>query len=1720
MTDSVNCCPPPLNVQDFLFKEESVGKICDEFQYIPTASSIIAADGKRGLLYIGHEKKLIVVRPGPGSIPEWRLELDLPLTACRVEINCDYTYLAVTLNEPMAIIYDAGSIMKHKLDKLYDIRLSSSAGHITVSDLKWNPAIPEVLCSVTSDHTVGCFQVNKDKGIHIIGKEKPSNLEAMCVSWSPKGKQLVIGCKNGDIVQLKPELKVARHLTGPNPSEGAIVSILWISNYQFCACYYHDGEERVTVMIVDAPKGVTVPKFTNYEDITYGGGPRDNLYYYFEYIAEWGIIVAASTHSSELAVLGTADNGATWNLWQLVEGGTGQLPLNRKKGTENYPVGIAVDKTSVQKLPWGPDSTLPNPVPILRIIVTSGQMCCYHMVNLKNEAPVICSPPTQIVSAPVLSTPSLGPAEVSFNLPSGATSTPQKSLVSPQVPQPDRIKLTNTTNTFAEAPSFSFSGLGFKLTPEHGQMTNQPKNIGFAAPTETKITTQVDAKNNFMQQPSTTNKQQQPMFAPPPPPIQQGKPAVLPSAKQSSPNTEGKISSIPPASAQTELKLPKESAKEESHSISPSKQTAPVYDDEICLQAFREEQSLFETELKAKLEMPSWSCGTDEERQLLVKRTNEMEEFFKELQDTTTSLETDVSYLKSLLLQSFAWLEESKSKRCTNTNNLTGPSRNESNKLAELERLYYFTQMQLTQTTKALDLEWDDCKNHELSKMKLPTTEMILKSLMKQNQIIAQEKATIEELTKKWRKITRGGGSTLDGLTVLDRSMASLKLSHQTSNTTLNDSAMDLRCKFITAASRKFSRVKQAKLRDLLAVTEPKVISAVKPTAVQDRLQATLSSLALSKDIQLPPNSKQGKTFVEAQQMSKSNHTRTSPADGVAIKTTTPTTTSMMRGTKSTTNPLSSLDNLVTGLGGTGNAPNILNKSPSATMSFAATLPGSQQKSESSFSPGPMNYLQCQQQQQPSHSVISRPFNIASNDTQVSSQTKAPASDTNFPSFSFSKVGAETHLQVTTSATAMSTSAAPIFNFSVSTTAANFASLIPKVDSVPSGVEFSMGLNSTVSQSTGLNLSKPFTAPAEPPKLSLSSTATSSSSNQVDTSQSASGQAIGQQLSSFGKTATSSPSSLALSQSPSSSTAATSAQGSSTSTVTTTLPTFSSSGGSSATLGSVSIMTLPNSSHQQSTASPTKPAEADTLTTLSSAPNLAGLLGATASLNFGSMVTSSTASSGSPTIGNIFGNYKSAAKNDVSSASTVSTPLSSGVVTATANATSILGDFNKLATPATLEVKSQLAVGSSNSNDNGNIFFSSKPTTTATPATTTHSSSIFGTHSSTLSPSLFGGRTATAATTTTTQSSSVFGSSATTQAGSGASLFGGSTTTTSSSGTCVFGTSIVTPSSSGSLFGSSQVTPSTVGSVFGSSLTPSTSGGSIFGSNTTQSPSIFGGTTAAQNTSVFGAVATAASPFGTKAATTVTTTAVSPVFGGSSAATSSPFTAMSSTLTFGTSAATPKSSVFGGTATIGSSLFGSSAAPTTTTSIFGSSTATNVPSPFGAPVSATSATSIFGSPTTTATASGSIFGGAASPQSVFGGTAPSGGSIFGGPPALSGGTSMFGGTASSGTIFGQPTTFGSKSTFGTTTTGFGSSAGFGAPPAFGATPNTGFGSPSTFGATSAVGSTSPNKVFGSSTFEALGSQSDGLSFGSLAQKTTEQQKPQAFQGSSSFSSWR
>nr|XP_050860025.1 nuclear pore complex protein Nup214 isoform X2 [Vespula vulgaris] len=774
----MNTAPDPKDVQEFLFKQANISQICNSFVSIPIACNLVTVDKKRGLLFIANNDKLTILLSGSEINVERKIEVNLPFIISKITFNCDYSYLAVTPLVPKVFIYDAQAFVKHDIVLLHEVQLSLSNIETFVLDLRWNPSMPRMFCTVTTDHSIGNFEIKdgKEKAVGLKALEKLNGIDALCLAWSPKGKQIVAGCKNGNIVQLKPDLKVARTIMGPNPYIGEVISILWISNYQFCAAYLNE-EQHINVLIIDAPKGETNAIFTCYEDITYGmfevEGNKDTPRYYFDYVQEWGLIIAASSGSSEIAVLGSTDNGNTWNQWQLIDSGRAQLPLI--KTTESYPVGLIIDRTSVQKLPWGTETTLPHPVPILHILGTSGQLCSFHMVNLTPNCPGITSPPTEIVNL-LPSSPNTLSSNISLS--SAVTSTPypkENRNVTPERPK------TAVANIFGD----SLKAAGFFQQP--------PPTVVNTTEEKVSIPVKVDVKSDI---PKKSISQEVEKVDP--------KPIVTKEVHTSEPVVEQKV---------------------------------PI-DDSIYVRAYTELLTLFEKELQNRLEPQVWECGSEEERKQLGGRSAIIDQFLTELRETTNSLSTDIAYLKALLLQSFAWVEEAKSKNAVNSE---GTTRNcENSKIADTQKLFYYTQSQLSQANKVLDFEWSEHMYQKKSKMKIPSLEFLYQNLVLHNKIIIKEKSKIEQLNKKLKSLNRT--NKISGLNYM---MGNLKVSSKgTSSLHGNTDVIDARCKTIASKTLSFTYEKQLKLKNLLLESSPKLIKPASPSPIQDRLEATLSSLA------------------------------------------------------------------------------------------------------------------------------------------------------------------------------------------------------------------------------------------------------------------------------------------------------------------------------------------------------------------------------------------------------------------------------------------------------------------------------------------------------------------------------------------------------------------------------------------------------------------------------------------------------------------------------------------------------------------------------------------------------------------------------------------------------------------------------------------------------------------------------------------------------------
>lgn len=100
-------------MQEFQFKQSHTSQILDAFSSVPRACSLLAADKKRGLIYAGQSNKIIILKPGEDSDPEWKLEFNISVAVSKLMLNCDCSYLAVAPHGPLILIYDAQALTKN-----------------------------------------------------------------------------------------------------------------------------------------------------------------------------------------------------------------------------------------------------------------------------------------------------------------------------------------------------------------------------------------------------------------------------------------------------------------------------------------------------------------------------------------------------------------------------------------------------------------------------------------------------------------------------------------------------------------------------------------------------------------------------------------------------------------------------------------------------------------------------------------------------------------------------------------------------------------------------------------------------------------------------------------------------------------------------------------------------------------------------------------------------------------------------------------------------------------------------------------------------------------------------------------------------------------------------------------------------------------------------------------------------------------------------------------------------------------------------------------------------------------------------------------------------------------------------------------------------------------------------------------------------------------------
>lgn len=1782
--------PAGLDVTELKFTLQNKVPIFNGDGNVKDRCSLLAAASVHGLIFAGTTGPQLKVLQLKDITPDKVIDeavplrtIPLPSEPLQLAVSSDHGFLAVDVvvaGVPMIQIYSVPSFLTPSVVKLYEIRVSPEGG-IRSTQILWNPVIHNMFSVRTENGALSVYTLKEPSGIEFHSLDK--NEGAISACWSPKGKQLVIGFANGKLMQYKPDLKPARTIAcPPGVMEGSfdVIAVQWLSTYQFAAVYLPHAEDSVpSLFIVNAPKAGN-PTFVNYDDICYSqSGPRGGQVFLI-HILQWNLLLMASANSMEVGILGTTETGETptWYQWTTTDEARAELPLSSTK-QETLPIGFALETGCTHEITIS-EKTIPV-MPMIHLLSTYGLLVSFNVLNLAPNVTNICSPPRpvtdtsgkfeKVVTSNQTTTPvavTVAPvqpaAEITFTVPTGATSTPAitktKSFFSPS-------ENKSPMNLFGVPNAGSTSAAPPAVAPTFG------KQISFgsmAAPSAETVKTSPFGGGNSV----SFGNQGKPFAPTTTTAVQQTQPSLLktglgqlPSQQQQQQQQQQKVSNdaskpfitipptyTPPTPANVSRSNSTESVSKASQKQPQKKQELGDDTNSIIRTMIAEEIRKFENELndlQKRCSNLNTTIGSKEESATIIKNLKELQDLSEQAAESTESLTSDVQALRLGLNEAFAMVAEANSKNAIykhpspnlfqETHAMSQSSRRQ---LASLQNMFALNENQLHIVNKQIDAQWsviqEANRTNNRRRMHVPSLEVLYQTLSKQQDILNKQKEKLSYIKAKigMRECIRGldkdrkkNPAMIDNVDSLTDSIVSMSIVDQ-----------------VREDAHRLSEAKMSSLRDMLKNRKVVTIKPRRPDRVglnsevvrerrnevhrMDSEKTKVEPTAITKPPTLAPTKK-----VESKPEVQSNIVQpvavAEPTKPSVVKEPTkvldlpkaigppnfgvkPTTSTAQQSTKNGSFGFAATSQ--------ASATTVTNKPSAVVFGASGGAP-----SPSIFSFGQPTAQPNGQNTAPKDTPITKETTLFGNTTIkpiAASSTSTKNKENQEPASKPTLFGfGSTTIQAVPKSESAPTAepAKPILSFGAPSngkTAFSFG------NSTGGPVTFG-ALQPTAST---LNLAKERDPeprkddkPKEDPKKSEPLPPTTGASKASEEGTKASFPALTNLLQKGDSTTVETKSQTIFGTT--TKTTSSSIFGSSTATIapgtglfgsikpatTTTTATSSSGSFPSFKSGDEAITEAATTTTTPSTTSTATTTITETTSTVTS----------TSTSLFGSVkpVVTTSAGTGFSFGGTAGSGFSFAAASDKPTDLSIKSEPSSSEAKPTVNPTTAtsapLTTATVSSTPAdmTAPAPAKVATTTVAPTTSSSVSFSAinlATTTTTTPSTPTPTSTTDSTSN------LFGSFSICSPATPAAEkpsSGNIFGSTSfSTPKAETTSIFGGGSTST-------FGTTATETSKPASIFGStaaavtSASSPSGTG-LFGSVATSSAaSGGSIFGT-ANSTTSTFGSSTGGFS-SLFGSVATTSS-----------TPSSGSIFGGATAGSQQP----SSPFGAATTPATTASSIFGNTgASSGGGLFGSVTTSATGGSIFGGS------APFGSSIG------------TANTSSGNIFGGAAAGAPTAGGF---GTTTFGQPSSPQSGQSIFGGAASNTSGFGS-SSFGSPSpsggAFSTPTTGSVAQSGFGSPgssafnkptfagtTAFGGTPSFGgapaFGGSTVFGGSPSFGS---KPMFGGSTgfgqaplspsnqsnslFEQLGSSSTGVSFGNLAQPQAE--KPPQF-GGSSFSSWR
>lgn len=579
----------------------------------------------------------------------------------------------------------------------------------------------------------------KDTGVEYHGIDP--NFKAKSCSWSPKGKQIVVGFANGKLVQFTPELKPARIIDcvpGIMPGSFDIIALQWLSTFQFAAAFLgHQPDSRPILHIINAPKNVP-PQYISYSEVCFSSAETRPSKIYLVHVMQWNMLLVGSANTMDVNFLRITQPGdlPVWIHEFPNDLFPTDLPLTAT-GDETYPIGFDFDICCTGRMPSGEGALYPV-MPMLHVMSTKGVLCSFYVINVSNYVD-ICSPPrpmdpntlslfrvhNDVQKRSNISKTPPNP-ESGFNSPIGQ-STPSIAKIPTKmafsIPQPVASANNAPPPAFGAANAGLFS-LGSGGAPSFGmsQMSQQPtttvKPFSVSNPPENVTFGQTSGQTLISTAPVKPIVQVQVAPQIPSQPLITVPPTFNPQAAASS-RPEGKST------------------------------TTTTEDDQIFAKMIKDEMKAFDLELQSVLQKSKsvqLNIGTKEESATMRKKLEELDELKKEAAETVESLRSDVQLNRLGLTEMFSMFFEAKAKLDQGKNEksifLQNPVTNQGNKRT-VDRLINelsMNEIQLDMDTQSICAQWsnyqDELRKKNKNRMHNPCLEELYRTLTKNQEII------------------------------------------------------------------------------------------------------------------------------------------------------------------------------------------------------------------------------------------------------------------------------------------------------------------------------------------------------------------------------------------------------------------------------------------------------------------------------------------------------------------------------------------------------------------------------------------------------------------------------------------------------------------------------------------------------------------------------------------------------------------------------------------------------------------------------------------------------------------------------------------------------------------------------------------------------------------------------------------------------------------------